>query len=68
MVLSFRFGHAVFSTLSLDTEPRNRGVAVGLSLISCMGVAVHVFEGLEAAILDIPLPVWSNIILISLIA
>ena len=45
----FRFGRIVFPasipmSLNEKLDPENMGVAVGISLISCLGAEIYVFE------------------------
>ena len=45
--------------------PRNIGIAVGSSLMSCLGAKIHAFEALRPPCWIFPLPVWSHSILMS---
>ena len=64
----FRFGCTVSTLVPLDcSTPKNMGVAVRISLVSCLEAEIHAFEVERPPYWVFPLPVRSHSIPISLI-
>ena len=45
-------------------DPENTGIAVGFSLISCLGAEIHAFEVQRPPSWIFPIPVWSHSLLV----
>ena len=60
------WSHSLLVSLIGKLDPENIGMAVGISLISCLGAEIHAFEVLMPPSWIFPLPVRSHSIPISL--
>ena len=57
--------HSLRSSLVGMLDPKNLGLAVGISLISCLEAEIHAFEVWRPPSWIFPFPVWSHSILMS---
>ena len=59
------WSHSILMRPNGKLDPENIGIAVGISLISCLGAEIHAFEVWRPPSWIFPLPVWSHSIRIS---
>lgn len=52
--------HSILMSFNGKLDPENIGIAVGISLISCLEAVIHAFEVLRPPSWIFPLPVWSH--------
>ena len=57
--------HSILMSPNGKLDPENIGIAVGISLISCLGTEIHAFEVWRSPSCVFPLPVWSQSILMN---
>ena len=51
--------HSILMSPNVKLDPENIGIAVGISLISCLEAEIHAFEVRRPPTWIFPLPVWS---------
>ena len=54
------WSHSLMMSPNGKLDPENIGMAVGISLISCLGAEIHEFEVMRPPSWIFPLPVWSH--------
>ena len=52
------WSHSILICLNGKLDPENIGIAVGISLISCLEAEIHTFEVLRPPSWIFPLPAW----------
>ena len=57
--------HSILMSPNGKLDPENIGIAVGISLISCLGTEIHAFEVWRPPSWIFILPVWSHSLLVS---